>query len=280
MNILDLIGTDGFIMVNKNIVKEIGLHEAILLGCLASKQKYWKDRNELNEGYFFCTAEQFEEETTLSPYLQREALKHLEELNFISTKLKGLPRIKYFRVNEDVLLKWLKPINENFNNNKLKDLTAINENFNSNKLKDLTYSSEMVSLIDVKEFNNNNIKDNNIKDNNNIYSEEAKEILDYLNTKTNSNYRKTKSSLEAIQARLNEGFSKEECFRVIDIKTQDWKDTEFEKYLRPSTLFRPTKFQEYLNQKLKDYKPKKTVSTLQSNNEVGVVPIVDASMIF
>ena len=39
--------------------------------------------------------------------------------------------------------------------------------------------------------------------------------------------------------------------KVIDIKTIDWKGTDYEKYLRPETLF-GNKFESYLNTKPKD----------------------------
>ena len=54
-----------------------------------------------------------------------------------------------------------------------------------------------------------------------------------------------------IEARFNEGFSVEDFKKVIDVKTQEWKDSNMEKYLRPETLF-GNKFEGYLNQKSKN----------------------------
>ena len=48
---------------------------------------------------------------------------------------------------------------------------------------------------------------------------------------------------------MEEGFAKEDFFTVIDNKVRSWKGTEWEKYLRPQTLFNATKFQGYLNEK-------------------------------
>ena len=48
---------------------------------------------------------------------------------------------------------------------------------------------------------------------------------------------------------MNEGFNLDDFKRVIDIKVDDWRGTEFEKYLRPETLF-GTKFENYLNQNM------------------------------
>ena len=82
-----------------------------------------------------------------------------------------------------------------------------------------------------------------------IYSEVCTEIIDYLNEKTSSRYRSTESTKKLIRARMEEGFAKEDFFTVIDNKVRSWKGTEWEKYLRPQTLFNATKFQGYLNEK-------------------------------
>ena len=79
---------------------------------------------------------------------------------------------------------------------------------------------------------------------NNIYSE----IIKYLNEKANTNYRvSTKNTQSFIKARLKEGFTVEDFKKVIDVKAKSWVGTDFEKYLRPSTLF-GTKFENYLNE--------------------------------
>ena len=74
-------------------------------------------------------------------------------------------------------------------------------------------------------------------------------IIAYLNEKAGTKYKagseKTKT---AIRARFAEGFTEENFRAVIDNKCYEWMGTEWEKYLRPSTLF-GTKFEEYLNGK-------------------------------
>ena len=79
---------------------------------------------------------------------------------------------------------------------------------------------------------------------NNIYSE----VIKYLNEKANTNYRpSTKNTQSFISARLKEGFTVEDFKKVIDVKVENWIGTDFEKYLRPATLF-GTKFENYLNE--------------------------------
>ena len=79
---------------------------------------------------------------------------------------------------------------------------------------------------------------------NNIYSE----VIKYLNEKANTNYRpSTKNTQGFISARLKEGFTVEDFKKVIDVKAKSWIGTDFEKYLRPATLF-GAKFENYLNE--------------------------------
>lgn len=74
-----------------------------------------------------------------------------------------------------------------------------------------------------------------------------KEIINYLNEKIGTGYSpKTEKTRRSIKARLNEGNSVEDFKTVIDKKVEEWIGTEFEKYLRPETLF-GTKFESYLN---------------------------------
>ncbi len=77
-----------------------------------------------------------------------------------------------------------------------------------------------------------------------------KEIIDYLNNKTNSDYKYTSSKTQSlIKARINEGFKIEDFKKVIDKKTDEWLENEkMNVYLRPQTLF-GTNFESYLNQK-------------------------------
>ena len=79
---------------------------------------------------------------------------------------------------------------------------------------------------------------------NNIYSL----VIDYLNKKANTNYRaSTKNTQSFINARVSEGYTVEDFKKVIDSKSKEWLNTDFEKYLRPATLF-GTKFENYLNE--------------------------------
>ena len=74
-------------------------------------------------------------------------------------------------------------------------------------------------------------------------------IVEYLNEKAGTNYRPTtQKTRTCIHARLNEGFTEDDFRTVINKKCSEWIGTEWEKFLRPETLF-GTKFESYLNAK-------------------------------
>lgn len=85
------------------------------------------------------------------------------------------------------------------------------------------------------------------KEKKDIYNEATKRIIDHLNRVGNRSFTYAKRNLQMIQARLNEGHTEEGCKQVIDTK---WNDPDFnKKYFRPETLFNPTKFEGYLNER-------------------------------
>ncbi len=80
-----------------------------------------------------------------------------------------------------------------------------------------------------------------------LITDQAKQVLTHLNQKTGSRYQVCKSSLENIRARLGEGFTRDELVLVVDYSTAKWaEDLKMAEYLRPSTLFQPSKFPAYL----------------------------------
>lgn len=100
------------------------------------------------------------------------------------------------------------------------------------------------------------------------YSSSISNIINYLNNKNNSNYKSnTKNTVKHIKARLEEGFTEEDFYTVIDYKVSQWgNDAKMRDYLRPDTLF-GTKFESYLNSAPK---PKKCVEVVEVTEEKPV----------
>lgn len=87
---------------------------------------------------------------------------------------------------------------------------------------------------------NKNVKN----EKNEIYSR----VITRLNGLTSKNFKyTTKKTISYIDSRLKDGFSEQDFYKVIDIKVEEWINTDMAKYLRPETLF-GTKFESYLNQ--------------------------------
>lgn len=70
--------------------------------------------------------------------------------------------------------------------------------------------------------------------------------------RTGSHYKYTnQNTREHINARLDEGFTVDDFKIVIDKMCTLWMNTDMQQYLRPDTLFRPSKFESYLNREVK-----------------------------
>lgn len=102
-NITKLLANDGFIMVNKYLIKTLGLNAAVLLGELCREYEYWLKHGDLVEDSFYSTRENIKENTGLTDYAQREAIDVLRENELLSVIKRGLPAVNYYKINEDNL---------------------------------------------------------------------------------------------------------------------------------------------------------------------------------
>lgn len=75
------------------------------------------------------------------------------------------------------------------------------------------------------------------------------EVLEYLKQITGTKFRPIKSNLTLISALFKAGYTQEEIIEVIQLKTVQWKNNPvMAPYLRPSTLFKMSNFDNYLNE--------------------------------
>lgn len=101
MDIIDLLASDNYIMCNKTIAKKYGIEEAILLGAMCSYQKGFKNEE------FYREQEKILDDTALTLYSLRKAMKTLQSLGILSLAKKGLPAKHYYKINSDILEKCL-----------------------------------------------------------------------------------------------------------------------------------------------------------------------------
>ena len=145
-------------------------------------------------------------------------------------------------------------------------ITIKQQLFNNN----VTNKSEQLQQVEggKQQQSNNNVTTLSKKKekDNNIYSL----VIDYLNKKANTNYRPTtKNTQSFINARVKEGYTVEDFKKVIDSKSKEWLNTDFEKYLRPVTLF-GSKFENYLNEANK----KTPIAVGAENKNIKVNPSI------
>tara|TARA_R110000850_G_scaffold27858_4_gene78377 strand:+ start:933 stop:1628 length:696 start_codon:yes stop_codon:yes gene_type:complete len=128
-----LLSSTAFIVLNKELARQVGLKEAVLLADLISKEEYFI-ANGMTDGWFFNTEANIYKDTTLTAYQQRNALKTLRKHQIIETKRKGVPARQYFKINEANLLVLIsceetkQLVVKKVNNLSSSNLTTINKN--------------------------------------------------------------------------------------------------------------------------------------------------------
>lgn len=215
----------------------IELTEDYPSAALLNQLIYWSDRTNRKDGYFYKSYNEWYEELHLTEYQVRRATKKLKSFGFVDTALKkanGAPTLHY-KVDTKEVSEWILK--------KLKNGTLRNSRMDSEETQE---SLTEITTETTSETTNNNI----LSPSSTVEPIPYKNIVDYLNDKTNKNYKHTTGKTRRfIEARWNEGFRLDDFKKVIDIKTSEWLGTSQEKYLRPETLF-GTKFEGYLNQEL------------------------------
>jgi len=145
-----LLSSSAFLVLNKELARQIGLKEAVLLADLISKEEYFI-ANGMMDGWFFNTEANIEKDTTLTPYQQRKCIKSLKKNGIIETKRKGVPAKQYFKVNEELVVKFL-------NNLSLSKCTTINKN-KEIRIKNKPFNKP--TILEVQDYcseRNNNIE--------------------------------------------------------------------------------------------------------------------------
>ncbi len=160
MILASLLASSKYIIVNKDLIKVLGLHESVILGELCSEYAYWLNRGQLEDNeYFYSTRENIQNNTGITPYFQRIALKNLEEKGIIITKKMGIPCKTFYKINETKVIEYLKKaqiIPKNSDVNEMNDRMSTGE----------TSSQEPDEQQDDNSVDTNNNNINNKKNNN------------------------------------------------------------------------------------------------------------------
>ena len=238
-SIKELIRGTGYWVLNKKIVKQLGVETAFLLSSFADAEDMLSDK----DGWFYQTTETVENITTLSRYKQDRCIKQLEDIGILQKQTRGLPPKRYFKIDYDSVT----------------NLLVSNSHIDMLE----TDKSNSEKLATSKELSNKSLSNEELSNTKDIVEQTPPhvEIIDYLNQTAGRRYQHTTPATQRfIKARLNEGFTVQDFKQVVDNKYHDWhNDREMSTYLRPETLF-GTKFESYLNQ---TPQPKKEESVLK-----------------
>ena len=251
---VDMLRAGGSIVLNKNMLWALGYPATAVYSELLSRQQYFSKHGGLTEdGFFFNTIEDLEAGTALSRYQQEQAIKTLADAGLVEQRNAGLPMRRFFKVSTDekkvreILRKGLeKAENVAASKNAKNSQTSMQK---TSKLVCEKLASNNTNLIILTNNKNVNTLSSYQDDKKKVSSvkEVAGEIIDYLNEKARTKYRATTAKTQSlIRARLSEGFVVGDFKTVIDKKCAEWQGTEWEKFIRPETLF-GTKFEGYIN---------------------------------
>ncbi len=147
-----LLSSSAFIVLNKELARQVGLKEAVLLADLISKEEYFI-ANGMTDGWFFNTAKNIEKDTSLTSHQQRKAIKHLKSIGIIETKVVGIPAKQHFKIIENKLLSYFTTSCEESEQQVVKKTQTINKNNNKNNNNNNISTRELnfinqVSLLD------------------------------------------------------------------------------------------------------------------------------------
>ena len=127
------------------------------------------------------------------------------------------------------------------------------------------------NFANIKDKDRDRVKDKDKDRYNIVQLETAQEIINRLNELNNTHFRyKSDNTLKLIKARLDEGYTKEDLLLVVDKMSYLWNrdpeknEKDMRPYLRPSTLFRKSNFENYLNMNVAK---RNTINDVTSSDE-------------
>ena len=225
------------IQVLPKLAKEIGLNEAIIL----QQIHYWLNQSSHNRDgkkWIYNTYDDWNKQFPFwSVMTIRRVINSLEKQKLIliaNYNKAGFDKTRWYSIDYSVV--------ESVNRRCVQ-----NEQTMCSKRTNGSVQSEQTNTIDYTENTTENISMSDKSD-----AAPYKTIIEYLNNKVNKRFSyKSESNRKLIKARFNEGYKLEDFIKVIDIKTNEWiNDKKMKSYLQPSTLFRGSNFDKYLNQEL------------------------------
>lgn len=242
------------IQVLPKLATEIGLNEAIIL----QQIHYWLNQSSHNHDgkkWIYNTYDDWNKQFPFwSVMTIRRAINSLEKQKLIliaNYNKAGFDKTRWYSIDYSVV-------------GSVNRRCVQNEQTMCSKRTDGSVQNEQTNTRDYTEITTENINMSDESD-----ATPYKTIIEYLNKKVNKKFSyKSVSNRKLIKARFNEGYKLDDFIKVIDIKTNEWiNDDKMKSYLQPSTLFRGSNFDKYLNQEI----PK---SSNESNEDTFISELI------
>lgn len=238
-----------------SLVKRVGMNGAVFLQQLHFRSLISKSEAEGHIWVYKTYSEWTEEFTFWSSNTIRRIIYDLEEKGYlISTgeynKLK-IDKTKWYRIN------YAKLTPDTFGSEQVDCPEPTPPPVDSGQTE--------VSVLGrplLKECKENDKKKDTVEKNLDV----AHFVIEYLNEQTGKQFKaQSAATKKFINGRMKEGYTQQDFVKVIDHKVKQWiNNSEFQAYLRPSTLFNATNFENYLNEQLTTSQPPVTTTCSQS----------------
>ena len=97
-SIRELLRADGFLIVNKTLMRIFGINNTLYLCELLSRDAYYREQGLSKDGWFYCTQSDIENNLMLTPYQQRRCAEDLNNMRILMTKKEGIPARIYYKI--------------------------------------------------------------------------------------------------------------------------------------------------------------------------------------
>lgn len=283
MTLTKLLASDGFICVNKAVMKSFGVVTALVLGELCAEYNYWEAKDALEDGFFFSTLKNIEEETTIKRDVQNKTFKILEKYGVIEVKRKNMPARRYVRIDEDKLFDFLTLCAKNCETNTKNEGETSTKNCTSNENENTQFTIKSYSSLRENRkqdyvqnvnyiYNSNNTNNNNTNSNNTIKDKSFIVGKNSIKTDLNNDFTKTENTDKG-----NESFSenKDKSFNLnsfnetkLNSLSNDNTDVNLISLNKEDNLVKNTKCDAALNDLTKNDLTKESKSTAKTDKTV------------
>ncbi|UTH14064.1 conserved phage C-terminal domain-containing protein [Macrococcus equipercicus] len=248
-------------------------------GAYLSQLVYWSDKGQREDGYFYKSYKDWKDEMGLSQYKVNKLARILQQRDLLKTKTikaEGSPTVHYKLDKTNLtkaIIEFIKELQEKKRQEELeKQRKALSEvdyqKFDNGKLnikqsivEDLILENELLNN-EISKISYSSITENTSKSSTKNTQEGSeslielkritKKVINYLNNKAETTFSPIDTfNIRLVEQLLKNGYTENDLIKVIDKKYQEWSGNEkTESWIRPSTLFKLEKFNDYLNQKV------------------------------